>query len=256
MKSSNRENSIMLIADGKSIIIRALCEHFEGGGYSVIRPDIRINAINDSPECGTMVVYTDPSIIDDAELLTFIADYVRERDMLIYIIGTPNEIDIQRESYRGVNIRLVFERPINAKEVGEAICLDISENASKLTKKILVIDDSGTMLRKIKGWLEDKYSVTLANSGARAMKSLATEIPDLILLDYEMPIVDGGQVLEMIKSDPDYEDIPVIFLTGKSDRETVMKVMALKPAGYLLKNQEASEIISQIDAFFEKMKSR
>ncbi len=254
MSSPEKEKNVMLIASAQSIVLRSLCEHFEGEGYSVIQPGTKLNAINEADSCAVMVVYAEPEITDDAELLTFLADYQRERDMLVYIIGTAAELATQKRFFSSQNVRLEFERPINANEVSTAILEDINENISRLTKHILVIDDSGTMLRKIKGWLEDKYRVTLANSGARAMKSLAAEIPDLILLDYEMPIVDGSQVLEMIKSDPDYEDIPVIFLTGKSDRETVMKVMALKPAGYLLKSQEAADIIAQIDEFFEKRK--
>ena len=118
-------------------------------------------------------------------------------------------------------------------------------------KKILVVDDSGTMLRNVKGWLEESYQVTLANSGAMAIKYLSTNRPDLVLLDYEMPIVDGKQVLEMIRSEHDFADIPVMMLTNKGDKETIMQVMALKPQGYLLKSMEPSQIITSIDDFFE-----
>ena len=131
------------------------------------------------------------------------------------------------------------------------ISIDLLSNVGvRHRKKILVVDDSGTMLRKIKEWLDDKYKITLANSGARAMKALAIEIPDLVLLDYEMPIVDGRQVLSMMRAESEYQDIPVMFLTGKSDKESVMAVMSLNPVGYLLKTQPSHEIIKQIDDFF------
>jgi len=121
-------------------------------------------------------------------------------------------------------------------------------------KKILVVDDSGAMLRNVKGWLENKYQVILANSGAMAIKYLALNRPDLILLDYEMPVCDGKQVLEMIRTEMEFTDIPVIFLTSKGDKESVMKVMALKPEGYLLKTMEPAQIIAAVDDFFEKRK--
>ena len=121
-------------------------------------------------------------------------------------------------------------------------------------KKILVVDDSGAMLRNVKGWLEDTYQVILANSGAMAIKYLATNRPDLVLLDYEMPVVDGRQVLEMIRTETEFADVPVIFLTSKDDRESVMQVMALKPEGYLLKTMEPAKIIAEVDAFFERQK--
>ena len=96
--------------------------------------------------------------------------------------------------------------------------------------------------------------MVLANSGAMAIKCLAVNRPDLILLDYEMPICDGRQVLEMIRAESDFSDIPVIFLTGKNDKESVMKVTALKPEGYLLKTMPPQEIIQYIDEFFLRRK--
>ena len=59
--------------------------------------------------------------------------------------------------------------------------------------------------------------------------------PDVILLDYEMPVCDGRQTLEMIRADEEMKDIPVIFLTGVNDRENIQAVLRLRPAGYLLK---------------------
>ena len=78
--------------------------------------------------------------------------------------------------------------------------------------------------------------------------------PDLVLLDYEMPVCDGGQVLEMIRSEEGLSDIPVIFLTGTVDKERVQKIVPLKPAGYLLKTMQPEEIKKNIGEFFEKMK--
>ena len=103
-------------------------------------------------------------------------------------------------------------------------------------KSILIVDDDPTYLKLIKEWLKVNYRVSMANSGMQAITWLAKNRADLILLDYEMPITSGPQVLEMIKSDAATSDIPVIFLTGKGDKESIMKVLSLKPAGYLLKS--------------------
>ena len=116
----------------------------------------------------------------------------------------------------------------------------------------MVVDDSGAMLRNVKGWLDDKYNVSLASSGAMAIKFLSIHRPDLILLDYEMPVCDGRQVLEMIRSEEEFKDIPVIFLTSKGDEESVMKVLELRPQGYLLKTLEPAYIMKAIDDFFKK----
>ena len=247
---------VLLIAPGKGIIINNLVEHFNKSGYEVMAPQLKVTALSKEEKCGVLLVYCDPDIVDDKELMIYLADLEKENDMLIYAIGSADELATCRKYFSNSNYQLEFERPINVSEASEQILNDISENFSKITKKILVVDDSGTMLRKIKGWLENKYHLVLANSGARAMKALAIDVPDLVLLDYEMPIVDGKQVLEMMRAEPEYEKIPVIFLTGKSDKQSVIDVMALKPEGYILKSQDSMQIIKQIDDFFEKQKGK
>ena len=66
---------------------------------------------------------------------------------------------------------------------------------------------------------------------------------DLILLDYEMPVVDGPQVLQMLRQEPATEKIPVIFLTGIGTKEAVSRVMALKPDGYILKTTPRGDLL-------------
>nr|MCR5100441.1 response regulator [Butyrivibrio sp.] len=83
---------------------------------------------------------------------------------------------------------------------------------------------------------------------------LAKNMVDLILLDYEMPVTNGPQVLEMLRSEPSTSTIPVMFLTAKGDKESVLKVVALKPEKYLLKTMPPAELISTIDEFFASHK--
>ena len=90
----------------------------------------------------------------------------------------------------------------------------------------------------------------MANSGLQAIKWLAKNKVDLILLDHEMPVTTGPQVLEMLRNDPETQSIPVMFLTGKSDKESVMKVVALKPEGYFLKTIQKGELLEKLQEFF------
>lgn len=120
-------------------------------------------------------------------------------------------------------------------------------------KKILVVDDSSVMLMAMKELLDEEYEVSFASSGLSAISSLTLDRPDLILLDYEMPVCNGRQVLEMIRSEKDFASIAVIFLTGRVDKESVKQVLSLKPAGYLSKNLQPVEIKKNIDLYFEKV---
>lgn len=119
-------------------------------------------------------------------------------------------------------------------------------------RKVLVVDDSATMRQGLENLLCEDYDVSLAQSGTAAIRCMILDKPDLVLLDYEMPVCDGQQVLEMIRSEETMADIPIIFLTGRADPETVKKLVALKPDGYLVKYLKPVQIKQKIDQFFEK----
>lgn len=110
---------------------------------------------------------------------------------------------------------------------------ELSENMEK--GHILVVDDNAMVLRNIKNILGDKYSVAVAPSGVHAFLAIGKKMPDLILLDYEMPEMNGKDVFEKLQAEEELKDIPVLFLTSVDSREIVMELLLLKPAGYLLK---------------------
>ena len=95
--------------------------------------------------------------------------------------------------------------------------------------------------------LEEDYEVAVAISGAQAMTSIGKKRPDLILLDYEMPVCDGKMTLEMIRADEDMKDIPVIFLTAVNDKANIEAVLKLKPAGYFLKPVVKDRLFAEIE---------
>lgn len=150
-------------------------------------------------------------------------------------------------------------RPVENSVIMEAVCRRLlidskaaEKEAEEKTKekagrkRILIVDDNGTALRTIKAMLEEYYEVTLAISGAQAMTSIGRKKPDLILLDYEMPVCDGRMTLEMIRADNDMKDIPVIFLTAVNDMANIEAVLKLKPAGYFLKPPVKDRLLSEI----------
>ncbi len=126
------------------------------------------------------------------------------------------------------------------------------ENEANGRKKILVVDDSEVVRRAMMDLLREDYAVEAVSSGVAAIKCMSLERPDLVLLDYEMPVCDGSVVLEMMRSEKEFENIPVFFLTGNASRDSVQKVIPLKPAGYLVKTLKPHEIKKNIDDFFVK----
>ncbi len=90
---------------------------------------------------------------------------------------------------------------------------------------LLLVDDDPLYLKMVRGWLSEKYLITVVKSGVQALAYLEGHTADLILLDYDMPGKSGSQVFEQIRQNPATAGIPVIFLTGRSDRESVERVM-------------------------------
>lgn len=244
--------NIVVVSESKSFMVTSLIGQLEEQEHKVIHTNYSPSEIGKiKSEVQLMLIYAEDMEMDS---LVYLKDKVIEEDFPIFVLGDINQLEAVKEVIPQQFIKMHFMRPINVKDVVNEVNKYLNDDLSHAKKKILVVDDSGAMLRTVKEWLQDKYQVILANSGAMAIKCLAVNRPDLILLDYEMPICDGSQVLEMIRAESDFEDIPVIFLTGKNDRESVMKVTALRPEGYLLKSMESKQIIKAIDDFFEKKK--
>lgn len=245
-------DNILLVSEKMGFLVSSLKSQLEERECHVIQAESDPNELGKiKEEIRLILIYAEELRMDG---LIYLKDKVIEENIPIFVLGDMNQIQEVEEAIPKQFIKHQFLRPVNVKDVAEIVEKFIKEEAGQKKKKILVVDDSGAVLRSVKGWLEDKYQVILANSGAMAIKYLAMNRPDLILLDYEMPICDGRQVLEMIRAESDFADVSVIFLTSKNDRESVLKVSALKPDGYLLKSMEPDAIVKAIDDFFEKKK--
>lgn len=130
----------------------------------------------------------------------------------------------------------------------------VEKEAASQKKKVLIVDDSTFILQTMQNVLCEDYEVLTVSSGMAAIRSITLDRPDLVLLDYEMPVCKGNQVLEMIRSEEDFADIPVIFLTSRVDKERIQRVLELKPNGYLSKSLSPESVKKEVDHFFEKQK--
>ncbi len=113
-------------------------------------------------------------------------------------------------------------------------------------KHILVVDDDSSVLKLLKGYLVERYDVATAISGKIALKFLETKKTDMVILDYEMPVDNGAAVLAKIRENPATRNLPVVFLTGVTDRNKIMEVLAMKPQGYLAKPIDMEKLSSTI----------
>ncbi len=112
---------------------------------------------------------------------------------------------------------------------------------------ILIIDDNALVLRNMKVLLDDKYSVSVAASATQAYMAMEKRKPDVILLDYDMPEINGKDLYIKFKQDEEYQDIPIVFLTSAADADVVQELLSLRPAGYVLKPVNTMNLLGVIE---------
>jgi len=114
--------------------------------------------------------------------------------------------------------------------------------------KVLLVEDSKAVQQIYRNKLTlEQFQVSTADNGMEAIKVLATERPDIILLDLMMPVMDGYKVLQVIKTDPKRSNIPVLVFSAKGQPEEVEKALNLGAAGYIVKaTTKINEVIDKI----------
>ena len=187
-----------------------------------------------------------------------VLDFLQERfsQMPVLLIGKEKECRAYNRYYenkqfdylnRPLTLGMLLRKCEEMLKIYEPEAEKAQETAAEERKYILAVDDSGILLRNIKTMLEKDYDVAVANSGMMAIKQAKKKMPDLILLDYEMPEWDGRKTLEEIRNDEELKDIPVVFVTAVADKEHISAVLSLRPSGYILKPIEQQKLYDTIE---------
>ena len=246
------KREIMLISGSDSFIVRGLKSKLEGLKLRVTQIRADYNEVMQNKEnVDLFVYYMGDEVTDAVDLLNYLKEICTEEDMKLILIGSRTEYDIAMKFFPSERLLRWFERPLEMEPFLKEAASYMSLSEAKFAQKnILIVDDDVTYLRTIREWLKEEYKVAMVNSGLQAITWLAKNQADLILLDYEMPVTSGPQVLEMLRSEPNSRNIPVMFLTGKSDRDSIMRVLDLKPTDYLLKSIDKHELVMKLRRFF------
>ena len=130
--------------------------------------------------------------------------------------------------------------------------IDVSDVSYK--KRIVAVDDSNVVLKTLKNMLDkEEYDLHAFSTGTRALEYLVQKdkIPDLIILDIEMPIMSGYDVLDRIKKTPYLRRVPVIFLTSNNQKKEVMKAVTDGVKDYMVKPIEKDVLLKKIHSLLE-----
>lgn len=114
------------------------------------------------------------------------------------------------------------------------------------TKRILLVDDTNLFLEMEKGFLERSgCQVLTAQSGTEGLEKIRSEVPDLVLLDLEMPDMTGDKVCELAKKDERLKKIPIVMLSSRSDKEAIEKCQKAGCDHYLTKPINQRELLDE-----------
>ena len=244
---------VILIGRLNSFMVNAVDKGLVNDGIDVRRTDIDVTRINDARDMddSVFIFYLVSSEDVKTEVLVYLREKIEEEKIHLAVVGNPQELFEVRDYIKESKNVKIYERPLDVSvlvgQINEFFDDVIRQRAKK---RILVVDDNAVSLRTMRDILQDRYIVSIVNSGASAVTFLVKNEVDLILLDYEMPVVSGPQVLEMIRDEPSIEAPPVMFLTAKNDAQSVKTALALKPVKYLLKSLPSDELIETIEEFF------
>lgn len=249
-------NSILLVRREITFMTNALVTNLKEAQYQVQEVGMDVKDIGKEQENADMIIlYADAEFCQEQSTLVYLKDLCVEEDRPVLLVGSRQEIEDVTSYISPQLFADVMERPLDMNAFLEKVnALMDEEQMEKRKKSILLVDDDVSYLQLLREWLKTDYRVGMARSGMQAITWLARNHVDLILLDYEMPVTNGAQVFEMLKSEPYSKDIPVMFLTGKSDKESIMKVMEFKPAGYMLKSISRRALVTNINKFFTGQK--
>ena len=114
-------------------------------------------------------------------------------------------------------------------------------------KTVLMIDDDMTYLKQLNNLLSDAYNVSVINSAKLALDYLLTLTPDIIMLDYQMHLYNGANVMNMIQKNSGRKPIPIIILSGALSREAVQECYAYNPFAYLVKPVSKETLVENLE---------
>ncbi|MBQ7615706.1 MAG: response regulator [Butyrivibrio sp.] len=247
---------VLLVRTEETFLVNAIKNALKNANFLVDDSTYSIQELSTKAKDARLIlVYTDSNFEEHRDAIVYFKDLCVDDNKVLMVIGDKPAFDLIHNYVPKEDIAFEVTRPLEMADLVSKVQIVTNDEYEQQRRKcILVVDDDLTYLQMVREWLKDTYRVGMANSGTQAVAWLATNKADLILLDYDMPVLDGPKVMEMLRSESFSSSTPVMFLTGKNDRGSVTNVISLKPADYLLKTISKDKLLSTLDTFFKTRK--
>ncbi len=249
-------NNVLILYESSEFMVDSLMTNLKKVGMeSKAMGPTSANAYDEIRKADVILLYIGDFITNIRHVLIDLKNHCTEYEKALCLIGYDRDIAMVEDVIPAPFIAYNFIRPFDVKLLAKKVAkLATAVGKKKKKRSILLIDEEVQFLRNMLGILSAEYDVTAVRSGQHAMKILASDIPDLIIMDYNMPVMSGPETFEAIRSNPDTANVPIMFLTDISDRETVMNAMQMKPEGYMLKSDINKSLLDMISGIFISQK--
>lgn len=245
--------SILYIQSGEGIVKKGIEKNLTDAKFNVVtipdEPDKIITGRNEAD----IVIYN-PGTNDAANIgitMNLLGEICQDDSKILCLTGELIDINKAIASNGAHRVSRTYPRPVDIGTfVKDMMFFNELEVDFHRKKTIFIVDDDPGYLSVIHHWLSPYYNVQCFNSGSEMLSGLSTVTPDLLLLDLEMPKMDGFDLMKIIRTDHTDPRIPIILLTGNSNKDIVFHVLEYKPDGYLLKTSPKENILDVIHRFF------
>ncbi len=191
-----------------------------------------------------------PSSTEDG--FTLLAELSNAQLPVPVVVFTARESFADRVKVARLGGRGFLQKPISADRVVEAIAAVLEQSAPP-SAKLLVVDDDPQVLDFLRALLEPwGFQLTLLDNPEYFWATLDRVAPDLLILDVEMPEYSGIDLCQVARNDPRWENLPILFLSARCDRETVQQVFAAGADDYVAKPVFGPELIARILSRLER----
>lgn len=181
-----------------------------------------------------------------SEALAFLAELSHYCPPIPTVVLTEQEHLMDRVRITRLGARRVLSKPVIAAQALETIA-QVLEHTRTAETRVLVVDDDSEVLTVLQTLLEPwGIRVSTLDDPLRFLEALTATSPDLVILDVEMPHISGIELCQVVRNDPQWSDLPILFLTMHTDTETMHRVFAAGADDFIAKPIVGPELVTRI----------
>ena len=248
--ANHRDSLVLIIDDDADLGERIKMEASKWG--------VRVEVATDLSTARTRIASLPPDAVlldvsfPGAEGLTMLAELANRTTPIPVLVLTAQDSFTTRVEVARLGARGFLHKPVPPERVLEAVTQMLSQ-LHHLGGKIMVVDDDVTLLAALKTLLEPwGVSLITLDSPLRFWDAIAESAPDLLILDVEMPDISGIELCRVVRNDPRWSDLPVLFLTAHTDADTVRQVFLAGADDYVSKPIIEPELIARVISRIER----